>query len=176
MRKNAFRLICVLAVFAAVLLGGCGTGKVVEYDDDLRAEGEELVFSFELEQPDEQGQPRKVSVCVSTEKDYIVCRIGTKDNMELVFPERHAGSWGKFTYESRMSIGSSGYALEYLSFDKDKSSYKIFESYSGDDSYIGISVKNKATGDEDDLVGLKEGVKGGLMKIKLEKYPVNTVP
>ena len=174
MRKNAFRLICVFAVFVAVLLGGCGTGKAVEYDDDLRAEGEELVFSFELEQPDEQGQPRKVSVCVSTENDYIVCRIGTKDNMELVFPERHAGSWGKFTYENYMSPGFLD--LDSLSFDKDDLNYTISDEYSvaDDDSYVGIRVKKAGTDGEDNFRGVKDSRKGSLMRIK--KYPVNTVP
>lgn len=168
MHKNIFCALCVFLFSQAVLLG-----VENEYDDDLRADGEELVFSFELE------QSRKVSVCVSAVHDYIVCRIGTKDNIELVFPESSDNSWDKFTYEYYLRGGgaeNAGLDLNYLFFEKDGLHYTVYHEYSAEsgDMYVGIRIKNIATGKRDEFECVKEdSIKGSLLRFRDEPRLLN---
>jgi hypothetical protein len=64
------------------------------YSDYLCTDNEKVFFSFKME-----NSPKTMSICLSNKQpDYLVYRFGTKDKIELQFPENNADSWNKFVY------------------------------------------------------------------------------
>jgi hypothetical protein len=55
-------------------------------------ENEELIFSFNTK------NGKKLVLAKDKENEYIVYRFGTKDKIELEYPEKNKESWSKFTY------------------------------------------------------------------------------
>lgn len=138
-----------------------------EYRDNLCTTNEEVLFSFKL-----TDSPKTLSVCVSkTQPDYIIYRFGTKDKIELEFPENKTDSWSKFTYSYYLrggGTGNEGMDLNYLSFENNEYIYKIYQEFTTEDNKtnVGIKITNKATKKETDIKGLSESIEGSLINLR----------
>ena len=62
-------------------------------DDQLCTADENVLFSFQA-----KNSQKVASICESKDQSYIVYRYGTKDNIELEYPEVKTNSLGYFTY------------------------------------------------------------------------------
>lgn len=80
---------------ALLLLGILSPAR---YDDTLCLPGERLAFGFSTE------DGKKVAVCIADEADYLVVRYGTRDKVEMEYPQNKCGSWQRFTYQATGTI------------------------------------------------------------------------
>jgi hypothetical protein len=136
-------------------------------DQYLCTENEDILISFPI-----ADSNKIASVCISkNQQGYIVYRFGTKDKIELEYPEQNEDSWKKFTYSYYLRGGGTaneGLDLNYLDFENDGYIYEIYEEYSSenDKTFIGIKVINQKTGEETDLPGDSKGLKGTLISLR----------
>ncbi|WP_372999467.1 hypothetical protein [Lutispora sp.] len=143
------------------------TETKIEYKENVCTDNEEVLFSFKL-----ANSPKTLSVCVSkTQQDYIIYRFGTKDKIELEFPENKADSWSKFTYSYYLrggGAGNEGMDLNYLSFENNGYSYKIYQEFTTEDNKtnVGIKIIDKATNKETDIKGLSDSIEGSLINLR----------
>lgn len=141
-----------------------------EYRENLFTDNEEVLFSFKL-----ANSPNTLSVCISkTQPDYIVYRFGSKDKVELEFPENKADSWSKFTYSYYLrggGAGNEGMDLNYLSFENGGYEYQIYQEYTAKDNMtnVGIKITDKATNKETDIRGLSDSIEGSLISLRENK-------
>lgn len=146
----------------------------VQTFSQLVHDGEEIIFSFKL-------KSGKTALLLKGENDsYIVYRFGTNRKIELEYPaELNTDSWQKFTYSYYFRGGgkeNAGLDLNYVSFENNGYSYKLYDEYSAEDDsrHTGILVTD-AEGKERDITGAKGSAKGSLVslryneKIKTEK-------
>ena len=99
----------------------------MKVDSNLCLLDEEIVFSFKFVNSD-----KLLTVATSKKEDYLVCRIGTKDAVELEFPSEKADSWNQFYYSYYLRGGGAenkGLDLDYLSFTIDSLCYEIYHEY-----------------------------------------------
>ena len=142
----------------------------IEYRENLCTDNEEVLFSFEP-----ANSPKTLSVCISkTQPDYIVYRFGTKDKVELEFPENKADSWNKFAYSYYLRGGGAaneGMDLNYLSFENGGYEYQIYQEYVAEDNTtnVGIKIIDKATNKETDIKGLSNSIEGSLINLRENK-------
>lgn len=141
-----------------------------EYRDNLCTDNEEVLFSFKIE-----NSPKILSVCISkTQPDYIVYRFGTKDKIELEFPENKADSWSKFIYSYYLrggGAGNEGMDMNYLTFENSGYEYQIYQEYTAKDkvTQVGIKITDKSTKKETDIKGLSNTIEGSLIKLRENK-------
>lgn len=139
--------------------------KLNEY---LCNDDEDILFSFKMAKTN-----KTASICISkNQPDYIVYRYGTKDNVELVYPEKKdAYSWNKFTYSYYVRGGGAeneGLDLNYLIFENGGYEYKIYDEYSSNDNLtkVGITVTELKTGNETEIGGESDSVYGSLIDLR----------
>lgn len=138
-----------------------------EYRDNLCIDNEEVLFSFKL-----ADSPKTLSVCVSEiQPDYIVYRFGTKEKIELEFPENKLDSWSKFTYSYYLrggGAGNEGMDLNYLSFENGGYKYEIYQEYTAEDNMtnVGVKIIDRATNKETDIKGLSNSIEGSLINLR----------
>jgi hypothetical protein len=145
------------------------------YDDNLCVDNEEILLSFKM-----MNSSKTLSLCVSkswsapnytvtndgiedkleSAPDYIVYRYGTKNNIELEFPNNKIGSWNKFTLEHRTPLLESSFApddrrgeMNWIIFNNNGYQYLIYEDFM-DKNDIGITIINQTTNKTTDLKGL----------------------
>ncbi|MBO8173346.1 MAG: hypothetical protein H0Z33_15865 [Bacillaceae bacterium] len=142
-----------------------------EYRENLCVDHEKVLLSFKL-----ADTPKTLSVCISkTQPDYIVYRFGTKDKIELEFPENKVDSWSKFTYSYYLrggGQGNEGMDLNYLTFENGRYEYQIYEEYIARDNmtYAGIKITDKqATNKVTEIKGLSHSVEGSLIILRDNK-------
>lgn len=147
----------------------------VSLAENLCAENEEVIISFPI-----LDSGKRLAVCVDkNNQDYIVYRYGTKDQVELVYPEDKADSYHKFVYSYYLRGGSTeneGLDLNYLSFENKGFRYKIYQEYAAASggTEVGILVTEISSGKETRLEGIAEEAEGNLIdlrnndKIKIE--------
>ncbi len=139
----------------------------IEYRENLCTDNEDVLFSFKL-----ANSPKTLSVCVSkTQPDYIVYRFGSKDKIELEFPENKADSWSKFTYSYYLrggGTGNEGMDLNYLTFENGGYEYQVYQEYTAKDNVtnVGVKITNKSTNKETDIKGLSNSVEGSLINLR----------
>lgn len=139
----------------------------LEYGENLCAENEEVLFSFKLE-----NSTKLLSICISkTQPDYLVYRLGTKDKVELEFPEIKDDSWSKFNYDYYLrggGVANEGLDLNYLTFEHDGYEYQVYEEYSTEDdmTYVGLKIIDKATNEETNIRGLSDSMVGSLITLR----------
>lgn len=140
------------------------------YNDDLSLDDEEVLFSFKT------GSPIKtMSVCISKNaQDYIIYRFGTKEKVELEFPENKSDSWNKFTYSYYLRGGgkeNEGVDMNYLTFINGGYQYQIYQEYSAKDSTqsVGVKVIDLLTNNETNIKGLTNTTKGSLIDLRQNK-------
>ncbi len=141
--------------------------SIKEYKKNLCTDDEEVLFSF-----DTSDSSKTLSVCVSkTQPDYIVYRFGTKDKIELEFPENKSDSWSKFTYSYYLRGGGSenaGMDMNYLVFNNDGYEYKIYQEYTAIDeiTQVGLKITDTVGNKETDIKGLSKSIEGGLINLR----------
>jgi hypothetical protein len=117
---------------------------------------EKVIFSFQTQ------KGKMVSLVREKNNKYIVYRFGTKDTIELQYPEMNSESWKKFKFcfysrgggkqNSAMDLNSiwftkNGY--EYLLYSR----YHIGDEFSPESFKIGIAVTNLETKKEVEISG-----------------------
>ncbi|MBN1433423.1 hypothetical protein JW921_01605 [Candidatus Fermentibacterales bacterium] len=138
-----------------------------DYGDCLELPGEEVLFSFFVPSGGEV-----VSILHSPAGDYVACRLGAPDAIELEFPEPSPASWGCFEYAWYMRPGmggaNMGMDLNRLAFETDGLRYEIYEDreeHTG--SLIGLRV---LSGDVvlADMAGDTATIAGSLLPFRFE--------
>lgn len=132
------------------------------YQKDLSLKSETVLISLLLE------DSNIMSVCIGSENEYIVFRMGKPDNIELIYPENKSNSWQIFSYEYYFRGGgpdNEGVDLNYLLFSTDESSFEIFEEYTSDSESAGIKI-TKQKAEETILKG--EILKGSLIPLRFD--------
>jgi len=109
-------------------------------NNNLIFENEELLFSFKL-----INCNRVITVAISKENDYIIFRMGTEDELDLVFPNDTLNSWEFFIYNYYNRGGGAenlGMNVEHLTFYVENVCYKIYYEYTAvnDETKVGIYV------------------------------------
>ena len=132
--------------------------------DDLYMKNENLAYSFSF--PD----GKKASVCFSSNEEYIVFRLGTKNEIELEYPnleeykDNLSQTWLLFDCEKYTRIGgveNEGMTLNYLRFEDRENNYELyFEYFAGDSETIGLRITNKITEEMQDISGVFESERG----------------
>lgn len=83
------------------------------YDERLCGSNVEVLFSFKTKDTN-----KVLSICLpKQEPTYIVYRYGTRDSIELEFPQDKKDSWNKFTYSYYLRGGDKqnlGYYFQFL--------------------------------------------------------------
>lgn len=136
-------------------------------NNELCSMDEDVLLSFNIANSD-----KTVSICISKQKsNYIIYRYGKPNDIELEYPEKTESSWDKFTYSYYVRGGGTdneGIDLNYLNFENGKFNYKIFEEYDSetDKSMVGITVTNLKTGEETDIQGDSNSIKGTLIDLR----------
>lgn len=120
---------------------------------------EEIIYSFETK------TGKKMALVKDKENEYIQYRFGSKDHIEMEFPQKRTKeSWKKFKYNSYLRGGgkqNSGMELNYLSFTNNGYEYQLFKTYyAEDESYsTGITITD-SKGKETNITGLYKTIKG----------------
>jgi hypothetical protein len=123
------------------------------YDGNLCLDTENLIFSFHTEK-----SGKTVSLCISKDERYIVYRFGTKDNVELEFPQDRETSWDQFTYSHYLRGGgadNAGLELDSLKFENDGYGYEVYQEYDGvsGETLTGVRATEEASGKVTDIRG-----------------------
>lgn len=155
-----------------------------ELDDNLCMPNEELIYSFKL-----SNSEKKVTIAISELQDYLVCRTGTQDNVELEFPAEKNKSWDQFSYNYyRRGGGIENLALSYdeLIFQTDTSEYTILYEISAvsdreSESQVCLIITDKESidkkGKSDAIKIVTEGdldsIKGNIDKLLDSKIKKN---
>ncbi len=138
-----------------------------DLNDNLCATNEEILFGFPL-----KASRKRLAVCVEKEsREYIVYRFGTKDKLELVYPDKKADSWSKYVYSYYFRGGgedNEGLDLNYLTFENKGFRYRIYQEYSAGskETEVGILVTDLTTGKETRITGESEEAEGSLINLR----------
>lgn len=138
----------------------------IQLNNDLYTEDENLIYSFKLKNSD-----KKVTVAESKARDYLICRIGTKDNIEFEFPDDRTNSYKKFLY-SYYSRGGGvenlGLSYENLHFKYNDLIYSIYSQYSTVTEKVTIyySIENPNLDSDNDGINDIEYFYGDVNSIK----------
>jgi len=100
---------------------------------------EEMVFSFTT------AQGKEMVLAKDRSDKYLVYRFGTREKIEMEYPEKTNDSWKKFNYSYYLRSGgeeNAGLDLNYLCFLRNGIRYVIYDSYSAESasSYFGVKV------------------------------------
>lgn len=149
-----------------------------QLDSNLCTADEELVYSFKI-----MNSNDRVSVISSSKYNYLVCRIGTKDNVEFEFPQNKIDSWNQFTYSYYFRGGGKenlGLKLNHLLFETELSKFDIYYEFNAVKESVdaGIKIIDKKTNSETYIEADKDSFIGVLWfegdKIKVN-FPYPTV-
>lgn len=143
-----FFILVIIAILIIFLLLKSRNNKV-QYNDNLTLENEILIFSFI-----DKNTNQVVSLLendIDSLEDYMVVRVGTKDNVILEFPDNKENSWEKFAYKYYFRGGGKdncGTDDNHILFEDDTNSYDLYQIYTAeDDEWVaGLDVTDKVTG------------------------------
>jgi len=120
-----------------------------QYSEFLSTRNENIVCSFKTQ------KGKTVSVCVDKENQYVIYRYGTKDKVELEFPEMNQECFGQFTYYNDSINENNGNRTQKLQFQNGGYQYEVYKEYnaqSGSD-LVGIRVTNLSNSEVTDIPG-----------------------
>lgn len=131
-------------------------------------DNEELIFSFNTK------NGKKLVLAKDKENEYIVYRFGSKDKIELEYPEKNKESWSKFTYGHYLRGGgkqNAGMELESIFFQINNFEYTIYKNYHSEDNSFetGIKIKNLDNDKIVDIIGKYRSIKGSFYKLRDEE-------
>lgn len=99
---------------------------------------EETVFSFKT------GNGKVMALVKDKKNEYIQYRFGSKDHVEMEFPdERTKESWKKFQYNSYHRGGgkeNAGMEVDNLSFTNNAYQYLLFRTYFAEDEKVTAGI------------------------------------
>lgn len=130
---------------------------------------EENIISFTTQ------KGKIVTLSKDKNNDYIVYRFGTKDKIELEYPEKNKNSWDKFKFSFYHRGGgkeNTGMELDNVWFTIDDYEYGVFSAYRAEDeeneeSYdVGVKVLHLKTGKETQFMAVENSVKGSLTQFR----------
>jgi hypothetical protein len=136
-------------------------------DNELCGKDEDVLLSFKIAASD-----KIATICISKlNSDYIIYRYGKPNDIEMEYPDKTDSSWDKFTYSYYIRGGGTdneGMDLNYLDFENSGYKYEIYEEYDSqsDETSVGITVTNLKTGDETDIQGDNNSIKGSLIDLR----------
>ena len=122
------------------------------FDENLCANNEEVVLSFKM-----RNSSKTLSILTAKDYSYIVYRFGTRDNVELEFPQNKIDSWKKFTlYIDSYIRASCNYRLSFINGNY---RYDILEEFMSEDGRyqnykVGVRVINISTNTQTFLEGV----------------------
>lgn len=169
-RINNGRIHIILVLGLIFLFTFSSKALLEEKHTPLIKDNEEVIFSFQMKNSD-----KIMTIATTPTQSYLVYRYGTKDNIELEFPENKKYSWDQFTYSFyfRASGVSGGYGLDlkYLTFKNYSYTYEIYDEYSmqDDSQSIGIRIVNDKTGEEFNIAGDPDTTIGYLDRLQDHK-------
>ena len=131
-------------------------------------ENEELIFSFNTK------NGKKLVLAKDKANGYIVYRFGTKDKIELEYPEKNKESWSKFTYGYYSRGGGKqnlAMQLESIFFQINNFEYTIYKNYHSEDNSFetGIKIKNLLDDKMTIIAGKYKTIKGSFYKLRDEE-------
>jgi hypothetical protein len=103
--------------------------------------------------------------------EYIVYRFGTKEKIELEYPERNKESWKKFTYSFyHRGGGKMNSAMDLITvwFTIDVYEYGIFsydragDEFSAESFDVGVKITNLKTNKETKIIAIENSIKGSM--------------
>jgi hypothetical protein len=137
-----------------------GAQKKVDYGV-LQKPGEEVLFGFSLKKSN-----KIVLVCNQKNDKYLVYRFGTKDTVELQFPNTlNAASWNAFRYSGySRGGGRRNLAMEIhsLTFKNNQVVYRIKDESEAEHNENSASIIINANGKKIKLVGRASSKNGSL--------------
>ena len=154
-----------------LIITGFSASPAKKVNDDLCADNEKVIFSFKT------TSSKTISICAAKDESYLVYRFGTKNKVELEFPESKAGSWEKFTFYHQRGDGGTmeDYGVnwygEYLFFINGASRYEIYnvQTYnrSGEtEEKVGITVTHITSKKDTVIKGVPGSRKGDLSVLR----------
>lgn len=144
------------------------------YREDFSAEGEKVLFGFQV-----ADSKKIISICTAEDESYIVYRFGTRDNIELEFPEDRENSFSYFNYSYYLRGGgleNAGLDFDHFNFSNGDYQYQVYSEYEAETGIrsVGIRVTNEKTGKETDITGDSNSVIGSMIPFReMEKIIVN---
>ncbi len=141
------------------------TGMTQQADPFCRT-GESTIIAFRL-----ADSVRYVSLCRSSDKDYLVYRFGSEKRVELEYPNDMADTWSKFEYAHYLRGGgdaNEGLDLNYLVFINGDWQYILYEEYqaAANPVNIGVKVINLKSNKKRDFPGLAGTMQGSLISLR----------
>lgn len=139
------------------------------YGQKYVLENENIIYSFQT------NNGKIMTLCSEKNGHYIVYRFGTKNSIELEYPNsKDTSSWSKFEYSNYLrggGIQNEGIDLNYVAFTVEKTKYVIFDNYfSLNEKYeIGIKVIDLSNNKTIKISGNKQTQKGALINLRFDK-------
>ncbi|OZV13713.1 hypothetical protein CIW83_01880 [Tissierella sp. P1] len=149
-------------------------GKELIKQEDFSAEGEKVLFGFQV-----ADSKKIMSICTAEDESYIVYRFGTRDNIELEFPEDRENSFSYFNYSYYLRGGgleNAGLDFDHFNFSNGDYQYQVYSEYEAETGIraVGIRVTDEKTGKETDITGDSNSVIGSMIPFReMEKIIVN---
>lgn len=114
---------------------------IVTFGQKYLQNNEQVLFEFTT-----QNHKRLVIAKDKSDK-YLIYRYGTKEKIELEYPNNKSHSWGEFKFSSYSRSGGNvneGMELNYLYFQVDHYKYVVYEEYLAKigQTHYGIKVIN----------------------------------
>ncbi len=130
---------------------------------------EKMIYSFQT------NNGKVMTLCSDKTGKYIVYRFGTKNNIELEYPNiKDKSSWNKFEYSYWLrggGIQNEGIDLNYVAFTIEKNKYVIYDTYfaNGEKYEVGIRVINLSNNKTLKIIGNGKTQKGTLVDFRFDK-------
>lgn len=137
----------------------------LSFRQDYLLPNEIEIYSFEIQ------KGKKLMLAKDKNDEYIIYRFGTKNKIELEFPNKTKESWNRFKYSYWLrggGITNEGIDLNYIAFINNEYKYIIYNTYyaTGNKTSVGIKVINLKTSKIADIKGIKKTQKGTLVDFR----------
>lgn len=129
---------------------------------------EKLIFSFETQ------NGKKLVLAKDQNEKYIIYRFGTKNKIEIEFPEKTKESWNLFKYSFYLrggEIQNEGMDLNYIKFINGDYKYLVYDTYYAVENVnsLGIKITNLKNNKTTDIRGREKTQKGNLTDFRFNK-------
>lgn len=152
----------VLFILTLTLLSSGFKPKAIS--DRLCRENEEVVYSFRVAK-----SGKVASLCKEKNGKYLVYRFGTKDKIELEYPNQlNSSSWKTFQLYGAKRFGgvaNAGFIDYRVSFINNKVKYELYEWSSDEDQSKEIGIKVTVNGKESEFKGSYSTKQGSLLRL-----------
>nr|WP_315169686.1 hypothetical protein [uncultured Flavobacterium sp.] len=139
------------------------------YGQKYVLKNEKIIYSFQT------NKGKIMTLCSDKNGKYIIYRFGTKNNIELEYPNnKDKSSWNTFEYSYWLrggGIENEGIDLNYVAFTIDKNKYVIYNTYfaNGEKYATGIKIINLLNKNVVNITGNYKTIKGTLIDFRFDK-------